>query len=106
MERTMKILMKPRSSACATRVLEVSDHHLSEHLGFYGWWRPGEELGFCLSFQHLIDHYDFIYSWNGDKIRNIRHEILEAHHRREDPGVLSTDCFTGGVSGRHLDDDF
>ena len=88
----MRILMKPRSDACTTRIFEIDGELLSHKLRMFGWWRSGNSTGFGLKYEHIINHYSYVYAWDGEKLRDIRNEILKHH------GVN-----TGGdFDGKHL----
>jgi hypothetical protein len=96
----MRILMKPRSDACATRIFEIDGELLSHKLRMFGWWRGGNPLGFGLKYEHIINHYSHVYMWDGEKLRDIRNEILQ-HHKVNtgrmgiSPSVLRNSDFTG-----------
>jgi len=77
----MKLLMKSRSDACATRLIECFDYHISYELRIFGWWRDHQRLstGFGLTIEHIVNHYSHVFVWDGERLRDVRNEILQRH---------------------------
>jgi len=58
-------------------MFEIREEMLSHTLKMFGWWRAGSPTGFGLKYETIISHYSHVFVWNGEKLRDIRNEILQ-----------------------------